>query len=685
MKRLILGVISGVSALFMASAGWALDCTMGVKVSDDCYGISTLGCCEGPRAVWCEADDESSETALCSLDCFNNPRCGFNSDLGIYDCGTTGESDSVIPKVCMPTPACTADCSANRCGSDGCLGVCPDCPTGQYCDATNHCATCEGTCSGKECGFDKCNLGCGDCANQQGCDFNNYTCTTLSPELVKILPRSTPGCPDCACESCTCGASVDPFCCEDKWDLLCTYECAYYCSGPEIPSKMCIPDCSEAMCGDDKCGGSCGICPANTACIEGNKCKSCACDTEQCGMDECGQACPNTCAAGDSCVRGTCVPTGCVARKASTCDGCSCESCVCDIDPFCCSESGEWDAFCLTHLAACRLSDPACTVDCPICIPDCDGRVCGSDGCGGSCGTCDNDAACDDKGLCCIPNCEGQQCGSDGCGGSCGTCAAGYGCQEGQCVAPFPIGCFGTDVPSALTCPATVDNTGCCDSRGRVVWCQDDKLYCIDCPNFDMSCGWMASPYGSGYDCGGAYDDPTGAHPRDCQCEPQCNGRACGEDGCGGVCGVCESGFACDSAKGQCVSVCIPSCMGMECGDDGCGSTCGSCGKNGVCQSGKCLCTPSCEGKQCGDDGCKGSCPNTCSGTEVCKDYLCVTMSAWENTVTPVSPSPAADQPLADVVTTDTGCAMSPVACGNPVGLLLLAAAGLLMFYRRSR
>jgi hypothetical protein len=37
-----------------------------------------------------------------------------------------------------------------------------------------------------------------------------------------------------------------------------------------------------------------------------------------------------------------------------------------------------------------------------------------------------------------------------------------------------------------------------------------------------------------------------------CDCEPSCEGKTCGPDGCGGQCGVCDAGCACSSA-GQCM------------------------------------------------------------------------------------------------------------------------------------
>ena len=71
----------------------------------------------------------------------------------------------------------------------------------------------------------------------------------------------------------------------------------------------------------------------------------------------------------------------------------------------------------------------------------CGGLECGSDGLGGSCGTCPWPRQCN-GGHCtvpvdCKPDCRGKQCGSDGCQGSCGTCLPGSFCKfEGQCLRP---------------------------------------------------------------------------------------------------------------------------------------------------------------------------------------------------------------------------------------------------------
>ena len=105
-------------------------------------------------------------------------------------------------------------------------------------------------------------------------------------------------------------------------------------------------------------------------------------------------------------------------------------------------------------------------------------------------------------------------------------------------------------------------------------------------------------------------------------CEPQCGGKQCGPDGCGGACGVCGSEQTC-TAAGQCEGQCTPSCAGIVCGPDGCGGQCGTCGTGQMCESGQCVCEPQCADngmpRFCGDDACGGSC-GTCGNSYVCSN-----------------------------------------------------------------
>ena len=89
-------------------------------------------------------------------------------------------------------------------------------------------------------------------------------------------------------------------------------------------------------------------------------------------------------------------------------------------------------------------------------------------------------------------------------------------------------------------------------------------------------------------------------------CAPDCDGRACGDDGCGGVCGTCPT------VKPVCeggVCLCEPDCTGKACGPDGCFGNCGTCPLVApACTDEGLCCAPDCAGKVCGDDGCGGIC-----------------------------------------------------------------------------
>ena len=117
-------------------------------------------------------------------------------------------------------------------------------------------------------------------------------------------------------------------------------------------------------------------------------------------------------------------------------------------------------------------------------------------------------------------------------------------------------------------------------------------------------------------------------------CTPKCDGKACGPDGCGSVCGYCISGQVCTPDGKQCKTYCEPDCTkkGKKCGDNGCGGSCGDCGGGFHCGIDylcyKDDCIGSCDGKVCGDDGCGLSCGvcatgDLCDATGKCKAGPC--------------------------------------------------------------
>ena len=117
-------------------------------------------------------------------------------------------------------------------------------------------------------------------------------------------------------------------------------------------------------------------------------------------------------------------------------------------------------------------------------------------------------------------------------------------------------------------------------------------------------------------------DTPSDELTAEVPCEPRCAGMACGDDGCGGVCGLCAPGQQCDA--GACVFA-TPSCelactdLNYQCGEH-CGQVCGTCEQGESCVEHRCVCQADCRGKACGAaDGCGGLC-EPCPNTSTCED-----------------------------------------------------------------
>jgi hypothetical protein len=130
----------------------------------------------------------------------------------------------------------------------------------------------------------------------------------------------------------------------------------------------------------------------------------------------------------------------------------------------------------------------------------------------------------------CTPNCTGKKCGDDGCGGTCGTCPEGQVCgDDGQCAQGSCSGLCGTEIMAAAGCfcDATCAQYGdCCDD------------VCDTCPELNLP---------------------------QC-CVPQCLGKVCGPDGCGGFCqpkGECAANETCNPDGTACVTA--PTCTDADC------------------------------------------------------------------------------------------------------------------------
>jgi len=130
--------------------------------------------------------------------------------------------------------------------------------------------------------------------------------------------------------------------------------------------------------------------------------------------------------------------------------------------------------------------------------------------------------------------------------------------------------------------------------------------------------------------------------PEEDSCAPDCENRLCGEDGCGGSCGVCTEQEECLS--GQCTPLCVSDqeCSGsglVMCNEEGdAEKTCeevspgcfqfGSpipCAEGWACIDNACQdqCLPLCPPDWCGEDGCGGTCAPCSANDKVCVNDLC--------------------------------------------------------------
>jgi len=183
---------------------------------------------------------------------------------------------------------------------------------------------------------------------------------------------------------------------------------------------VCVPDCEGKDCGDDGCGGNCGECTDDLVCTD------------------------------DSCAEGSCVF--------------DIQDIYCVIDVTCMPSGTENpDNMCLKCLPGIEQEDWSNVQDGVSCGA---GKYCFQGAC------CDHAAKCD-----------GTECGPDGCGGSCGECNESEYCEDGQCVACCPNGACDND-ETCCSCPA---DCGSCCGNGEC----DCVETCDTCP---ADCGICCDP-----------------------------------------------------------------------------------------------------------------------------------------------------------------------------------------------
>lgn len=461
-----------------------------------------------------------SSKAICPVE---TPTCacaGANEEV----CDPDGEAC-----VCVP------DCQDKECGIDGCGHYCGTGPN-LGCELGVNCI--DGTCGG-EC-VSECTEGSTICNGIKVVD-----CVDINAGVQGAEPcwrySSVNDCPTnqiCQFDECTCvNAQCGDTCCESVTSVC-------------FQNTCCDPQCGEGEntkeCGSDMCGGSCGTCPVDRP----------VCDSDGFCITE--GECLSACEPGEQLCQGKLGYLKCQLVAGTT--GCY-----------------QWSAiaFACPNSTSCDSADNTCK-----CMPSCTGKECGSDGCGGSCGSCDQPLVCNTSGICAC-NCDGfpenKVCDLDAnktYKNSCeATCAGAINITKGECPTCIdfctedelvPQVICGTDFNTyqnfcelrcAIGSAACVDFLNCPQIQYPGA-CQPD--ICEGCPvKYNPVCGsdnetyynkcdlLMCAPQGTGVKCAG-----------ECMTDPSCS--TCGSS-CEPVCGIVTS------ASGNPIHKTFPNTCAMTC------------------------------------------------------------------------------------------------------------------------
>jgi len=418
---------------------------------------------------------------------------------------------------------------------DCCPDVCDACPTLSHCGGGGDCGPgeiedCWGECSPEF------SLGDGWCDDAFDCEqfMYDYGDCGGGGDSCEDMCGGSPG-------TCYCDASCFDYgdCCPDVCD---------FCD--MFPQCGCEPQCDGKECGDDGCYGSCGDCPPGFGCNADFQCEEGFCDWEG-EIPDCYGNCGPEIWVGD----GICDDGGDFGGIDFNC------------------EEFAWDGG-----------------DCEPCVATCEGKACGDDGCGGSCGGCP-------EGL----FCAGYQCTD---AFDCGdlyacliNCDDDYNCQDD---------CINTAPPEVFE---QFNAIGMCLEMSGYFECMPDDQACLDAAMAQCQAE-MDACFGGALDCPGITECMAGCPAGDSGCFTVCyfSGSPEGEDAYDAMilciidtCGDEPTAECWDEAvAGPCLELsaacgvepCEPDCEGpdgpIECGDDGCGGSCGECGPGFVCEEGAC-------------------------------------------------------------------------------------------------
>lgn len=606
---------------FCCSSAWDLSCTQLAKITPACADLGCVcgepseagapfGCFEIHALPGCEND------LCCQTVCIRDPYCCYvtwdNACVLVAQDLCSQNPGCINPVTSLPVNgSCFVPHLTPGCDKPGCCSQVCATPAFEYCcqilwdeacatlaaDICDECGdplagSCYSAHNGPNCANEACcNTVCnidpfccegtwdGLCAQtaQASCADPIDSCGVSGRSCW--IPNYLPGCSDGTCCTLICG-TIDPFCCEARWDAVCAREAGFLCT-PTFPvvtgTEGCLEPHRSPGCANRDC--TVAVCSVDPTCCTTAWDTSCA----LAAVAVC--PAPEACPAEGDCFTQHATP-GC--RDSACCNG------VCAADPTCCQSA--WDGACVS------LANTLCKV------PADSGWTCP---CRGGCFEAHGNPGCDD-GSCCSIVCNASPaccnadwdedcvriarllcCGAPGCGSGC----------NGECLVPH-------ETPYC-------SDPYCCDAVCRV-----DPLCCLS--SWDSLCVSAAAER-----CGSACGlEPAG----DCFVPhdfPSCRDGVC----CGKVCAIdplcCTLGW-----DGVCVDIASAPeqadfCKRKECGDYDAGPSCrphaNGASDNATCCKAVCALDPYCCDTEwdinCVDAavgieacGCSYECGDTCAG-----------------------------------------------------------------------
>ncbi len=378
--------------------------------------------------------DGAADTGKTCGQCPSDKTCSPEGECVPWPCSSSKDCPGEL--VCAQEPGICVQCVGPE-----------DCAEGLSCGADHEChmtypCTSDKQCKDKDMVCDKAAGVCVECLDAAECGKDEYCeggfClpAACTPGETKCVGTEVHGCPDgkgwivaqaCTGEQyCQEGVCKDLVC--DPGQVWCDGEIYKVCS-QDGKSVQYEEDCAAKQ---QHCfAGACidSVCaPSQKYCLDGDTAATCAAD----GLSFTSADCPGQqyCKATD----GTCQPWACVPGEAV------CQGSVATV----CNSIGSGVAS-QTDCAA--LGKQCADGQCKACQPQCDGKECGDDGCGATCGACGDGETC--QAGQCVPDapdcpadkdCTGLECGPDPvCAESCGQCTPPKACQDGQCAGCQPV------------------------------------------------------------------------------------------------------------------------------------------------------------------------------------------------------------------------------------------------------